>query len=519
MQEHEQDNIMDFESFVASIVQEKFMQFDEEAADAREQQGIAQKGLGTRPMSDRPGMTKEVVDEKEDKPVSTATRVLSGMVDYYEPDEFPTQDVRIDSAPKFSSINRSTVLDILSANRDGLEKQGIVKMPMGMLRQPDPTLDIDGLQSRILDKLDYKKPEGSPQDIQYGAEFKRLGEPTDEEDKPDMSAVRDTPAGEAQDNQPNLDDRPGLGARTEAEVENIEDMPPLGAGDPIRMASQFSLTDNDDNFSQDALSNAMSSIQDNPWYSALVLGTSAFETSGGGLVDEVSLSRQNIMDLPEERNANGQAKNVIRRRLENAGIVTVDNAITDLYSTEAVFNARYGNREDLGNTQEGDGNRFKGRGLVQLTGRRNYTTIQNRLAAKGIDIDLVGNPELANDPRYALPIALAYLQSINEQNAREMGPYKLTRLININEEEPDTTRRWTAFTANLTGTDLMDARLSDEKAAQRTAGLTGNNVDGRIGDDSKAAMRAYLIREGTTIPENATGYDLVRLVNGAGVQG
>ena len=65
----------------------------------------------------------------------------------------------------------------------------------------------------------------------------------------------------------------------------------------------------------------------------------------------------------------------------------------------------------------------------------------------------------------------------------------------------------------------MDARLSDEKAAQRTAGLTGNNVDGRIGDDSKAAMRAYLIREGTTIPENATGYDLVRLVNGAGVQG
>ena len=183
---------MDFESFVASIVQEKFMQFDEEALDAREQQGIAQKGLGTRPMSDRPGMTKEVVDEKEDKPVSTATRVLSGMVDYYEPDEFPTQDVRIDSAPKFSSINRSTVLDILSANRDGLEKQGIVKMPMGMLRQPDPTLDIDGLQSRILDKLDYKTPEGSPQDIQYGLGSQQLGKVEDRDDE-DISFDRDTP--------------------------------------------------------------------------------------------------------------------------------------------------------------------------------------------------------------------------------------------------------------------------------------------------------------------------------------
>ena len=230
------------------------------------------------------------------------------------------------------------------------------------------------------------------------------------------------------------------------------------------------------------------------------------------------------MDLEEERNANGQAKNALRRRLENAGIVTVDNVITDLYSTEAVFNARYGNREDLGNTQEGDGNRFKGRGLVQLTGRANYQAMQNRLAAKGIDIDLVENPELANDPRYALPIALAFFNNtdsefrlVNEQNAKEMGPYKLSRLINSGERIEKRNQRWTDFTANLTGTDLMDARLSDEKAAQRTAGV--DVIDGIIGRRSEAAMRRYLIDEEATIPENATRYDLVRLVNGAGVQG
>lgn len=34
---------------------------------------------------------------------------------------------------------------------------------------------------------------------------------------------------------------------------------------------------------------------------------------------------------------------------------------------------QYENRNDLGNTQAGDGPRFKGRGYVQLTGRRNYT--------------------------------------------------------------------------------------------------------------------------------------------------
>jgi len=211
---------MDFEKFVASIVQEKFKQYDEDAADAREQQGIAQTGLGTRPMSDRPGMTKEVVDEKENKPMSTATRVLTDMSDYYQPDEFPTQDVRIDSAPKFSSLNRSTVLDILSANRDGLEKQGIIKMPMGMLRQPDPTLDIDGLQSRILDKLDYKTPKGSPQDIQYGAELGKLGKVEDADT--DIDVDRDAPAGKAQDNQPNVDDGKGLGSRYR-EVEPLGD--------------------------------------------------------------------------------------------------------------------------------------------------------------------------------------------------------------------------------------------------------------------------------------------------------
>ena len=68
---------------------------------------------------------------------------------------------------------------------------------------------------------------------------------------------------------------------------------------------------------------------------------------------------------------------------------------------EYASGAAYEGRADLGNTMKGDGVRFKGRGDVQITGRRNYA-----LFSKMLSIDLINNPSLALDPTYSAHIAV-----------------------------------------------------------------------------------------------------------------
>jgi putative chitinase len=64
----------------------------------------------------------------------------------------------------------------------------------------------------------------------------------------------------------------------------------------------------------------------------------------------------------------------------------------------------YDNRRDLGNTGAPDGANFRGRGFVQLTGRANYTQYGNE-----IGVDLVNNPQLANDPQTASTLLARFL--------------------------------------------------------------------------------------------------------------
>ena len=59
------------------------------------------------------------------------------------------------------------------------------------------------------------------------------------------------------------------------------------------------------------------------------------------------------------------------------------------FTEELASGAAYEGRKGLGNTQPGDGVKFKGRGLIQITGRNNYDAV-----GKVLNVDLIAKPTL-----------------------------------------------------------------------------------------------------------------------------
>lgn len=96
------------------------------------------------------------------------------------------------------------------------------------------------------------------------------------------------------------------------------------------------------------------------------------------------------------------------------------------YVEEIASGEAYEGRVDLGNTEPGDGARFKGRGLIQITGRSNYEACSAALGE-----DFVSSPELLELPAQACRSAGWYWRSrkLNELADKE-DLKRITKVIN-----------------------------------------------------------------------------------------
>ncbi len=116
------------------------------------------------------------------------------------------------------------------------------------------------------------------------------------------------------------------------------------------------------------------------------------------------------------------------------------------YDEEIASGQAYEGRTDLGNTQPGDGPRFKGRGLIQLTGRANYTTY-----GQAVSKDLTTNDQwklVADDPNLAVDVACWFWE---------------TRRLNTFADQDDVTTITKRINGGLNGIDDRKRLLTRAK--------------------------------------------------------
>lgn len=162
---------------------------------------------------------------------------------------------------------------------------------------------------------------------------------------------------------------------------------------------------------------------------------------------------------------------------------------------EYASGSAYESRKDLGNVNKGDGVRYKGRGIFQLTGRANYRSI----GAK-IGMDLENNPELAESPEVSVLTALEYWKSRNLNALADADNVEaITRKINGGLNGFDDRKKYLAKAKTVIPKTFS---ISTPVNPQITDAVTQINVVvAKVGDNSSyvADLQNMLIRKGYKI--------------------
>lgn len=185
-----------------------------------------------------------------------------------------------------------------------------------------------------------------------------------------------------------------------------------------------------------------------------------------------------IADLTSERRLSNFLAQIAH---ESAGFTTTE---------EFASGERYERRKDLGNTQPGDGKRFKGRGLIQLTGRHNY-----KIYSEKFGVDFISSPGLAAKFPWAALTAAMYWRDRGLNRYADRDDIKaVTRHINGGYNGLADREQYLLRAKRV----LIEAPRSDEgidvAAMQRRLtdlNYAAGGVDGNIGPLTRSAIRDF----------------------------
>ncbi|MEM9897762.1 MAG: peptidoglycan-binding protein [Pseudomonadota bacterium] len=195
--------------------------------------------------------------------------------------------------------------------------------------------------------------------------------------------------------------------------------------------------------------------------------------------------------------------------------------LNDLFggSEKAIANFVYANKNGNGNEASGDGWLYRGRGLIQLTGRNNYRDIGHVIGR-----DLEGKPEIvANDPKVAVEAAAAFFKTrgvlpyADADDAAAVsaiinagGPTRINSVNHLQQrleltetlrEVMATAQHYMVFDGNVEEADAEPALLNrgmagpDVEALQQDLAylgyLPGSEVDGVFGPKTMRAVKEF----------------------------
>lgn len=193
------------------------------------------------------------------------------------------------------------------------------------------------------------------------------------------------------------------------------------------------------------------------------------------------------------------------------------NAADYAKKPEQIANIVYGGR--MGNTQPGDGYRFRGRGVIQLTGRDNYTAF-----GKTINLPAEKVVDYVCTTEGALESALWYWNSRNINAAADAGDIvKMTKLVNggtigLEDRKKHYEHAMEVLTGKAHHTPTPTATVAPVAAPSspvlrvgsqgdlvaRMQGVLGVSADGVFGPGTEAAVKAWQARNGL-VPDGIVG--------------